>query len=143
MGRLAQAGGGDEAMISHLHVGTNDLARAERFYRPLMSRLGWRLRFSDPDRGWTGWEPAEGGRPLFLLGRPHDGREATAGNGTMIALLAKDRPTVDEVHRLAIGNGAANEGDPGLRPHYHENYYGGYFRDLDGNKISICCHNAA
>ncbi|MCG5237890.1 VOC family protein [Xanthobacter oligotrophicus] len=129
-------------MISHIHIGTNDLMAAKRFYQPLMVRLGWRLRFCDLDRGWAGWEPAEGGRPLFLLGRPQDGGIAAAGNGTMVALLALDRTTVDDIHRMAIGAGAANEGDPGLRPHYHPDYYGAYFRDLDGNKICVCCHAA-
>jgi catechol 2,3-dioxygenase-like lactoylglutathione lyase family enzyme len=43
----------------------------------------------------------------------------------------------------AIGNGAQSEGEPGLRPHYHADYYGAYFRDPDGNKLCICCHDPA
>lgn len=58
----------------------------------------------------------------------------------MVALLAQDRRTVDEAYRWAIENGAADDGVPGLRPHYHPDYYRAYFRDADGNKICICCH---
>ncbi len=130
-------------MISHVNVGTNDFAVARRFYDPLMARLGWRLRFSNSASGRAGWEPAEGGRPLFLLGRPFDGAPAVAGNGGMVALLAPDRATVDDIHHMAIAAGGMDEGGPGLRPHYHPDYYGAYFRDLDGNKLCVCCHAAA
>lgn len=129
-------------MISHVNLGINDIAAARRFYDPLMARLGWRLRFSNAASGRAGWEPASGGRPLFLLGRPYDGRPATAGNGAMVALLAADRATVDDIHRMAIEAGGTDEGKPGLRPHYHPDYYGAYFRDIEGNKICICCHAA-
>jgi predicted lactoylglutathione lyase len=61
----------------------------------------------------------------------------------MIALLSPDRPTVDEVFAMALENGGQSEGGPGLRPQYHPDYYGAYFRDLDGNKLCVCCHNAA
>lgn len=128
-------------MISHIHLGTNDLPAAKEFYSPLMAELGWRLRFYEPDKGWAGWQPEQADRPLLLVGVPFDGHHASPGNGNMVALLARDRATVDRCHRLAIENGGANEGDPGLRPHYHANFYGAYFRDLEGNKICICCHS--
>ncbi len=57
-----------------------------------------------------------------------------------MALLAPDRATVDNVYAIAMKAGALNEGPPGLRPQYHAQYYGAYFRDLDGNKICIVCH---
>jgi len=55
-------------------------------------------------------------------------------------LLAPDRKTVDACHALALAHGASCEGSPGLRPQYHPNYYGAYFRDLDGNKLCVCSH---
>jgi hypothetical protein len=60
----------------------------------------------------------------------------------MIALLAPKRALVDACHAAALKLGGADEGAPGLRPHYHPNYYGAYFRDLDGNKICVCSHHA-
>ena len=65
---------------------------------------------------------------------------AVAGNGHMIALLAANRATIDRAHATALAHGGACEGPPGLRPQYHANYYGAYFRDPDGNKLCVCCH---
>jgi predicted lactoylglutathione lyase len=82
-------------------------------------------------------------RPLFLIGKPFNGLAASPGNGQMIALLAASRKMVDLAHAIALSAGATCEGPPGLRPQYHENYYGAYFRDLDGNKLCVCCHDPA
>lgn len=127
-------------MISHIHLGTRDLARAAAFYTPLMEILGLPLRFNEPENGWAGWSNRDGGRPLFIIGRPHDGGVAAPGNGTMTAFLARSRAEVDAVHHLALTLGGADEGAPGLRPHYHPDYYGAYFCDPDGNKLCIACH---
>jgi predicted lactoylglutathione lyase len=58
-------------------------------------------------------------------------------------LLAPDRDAVDRCYARAIASGAEGEGKPGLRPRYHANYYGAYFRDPDGNKLCVCCHDPA
>jgi catechol 2,3-dioxygenase-like lactoylglutathione lyase family enzyme len=129
-------------MFSHTHIGTNDFPRAFAFYAALMPSLGCELRFSDATRAWAGWKPDAADRPLFLLGAPLDGQPASAGNGQMIAFLAASRAAVKNCYAIAIANGATDEGAPGLRPHYHPDYFGAYFRDLDGNKICICCHEA-
>jgi predicted lactoylglutathione lyase len=73
--------------------------------------------------------------------QPFDGEEPSIGNGSMIALLASRRELVDACHKIALEQGGTDEGGPGLRPQYHPNYYGAYFRDLDGNKICICSHH--
>lgn len=128
-------------MLSHITIGTKDKPRAEAFYTPIMEILGLPRR--DPAR--TGplviFTPPHGGRPFFVIADPFDGGEQSAGNGNMVALLAPDRPTVDDIHALALRQGASDEGAPGLRPHYHKNYYGAYFRDPDGNKVCIVCHD--
>jgi catechol 2,3-dioxygenase-like lactoylglutathione lyase family enzyme len=128
-------------VISHVHLGVADLARALAFYRPLLAELGLPARFEDESAGWAGWAARDGGRPLLVIGRPFDGAPAAAGNGQMLALLARSRAEVDRTHALALALGAADEGAPGLRPQYHPHYYGGYVRDLDGNKLCICCHD--
>jgi len=128
------------AMFSHIHVGVSDFDRAHAFYAPLMGELGLRQRFFDPDRRWAAWQPSNGGRPLFIIGLPFDRQAHAAGNGQMTAFAAADRPTVDRAHRTALEHGGSDEGAPGLRPHYHANYYGAYFRDPDGNKLCVVCH---
>jgi catechol 2,3-dioxygenase-like lactoylglutathione lyase family enzyme len=128
-------------MISHVHVGVADFPRAWRFYEAVMPLLGLKVRFTEPDKGWGGWQSPDRTRPLFLVGKPFDGKPAHPGNGPMTALLAPDRATVDRVHAAALAAGGTSEGAPGLRPHYHAHYYGDYFRDPDGNKLCVCCHD--
>jgi catechol 2,3-dioxygenase-like lactoylglutathione lyase family enzyme len=126
-------------MYSHTTIGANDLARAKAFYDVVLAPLGLKIRFEDDSMVGYG---LPGGRPQFLVVQPFDRREPSVGNGSMIALLAPRRALVDACHAAALAQGGADAGGPGLRPHYHRNYYGAYFCDLDGNKICICSHHA-
>jgi catechol 2,3-dioxygenase-like lactoylglutathione lyase family enzyme len=127
-------------MFSHIMLGVGDVARATDFYDGLMALLGHKLRFRE--QGWAAWQPQESDRPLFLIGRPHDGAQASPGNGSTLAFSAASRNLVDRLHVYALAHGGHDEGAPGLRPQYHPNYYGAYFRDPDGNKICVVCHAA-
>jgi len=129
-------------MFSHIFVGVSDFERALRFYSPLMNVLELQLRFCERDRPWAGWQRAGESRPLFLIGRPYDKNPHQAGNGQMVAFLAPSRGVVDQAYQTARAQGGSCEGPPGLRPEYHENYYGAYFRDPDGNKLCVACHTA-
>lgn len=127
-------------MFSHVCVGVTSFERAFGFYHQLMETLGLPLKFRDQETGWAGWMPVDAPRPLFVIGKPYNGEPSAAGNGQMFALLAANRATVDRAHAVALACGGACEGAPGLRPQYHANYYGAYFRDPDGNKLCVCCH---
>ena len=129
-------------MFSHIFVGVGDFERAIAFYNPLMEVLGIRPRFCDRNRPWAGWQSEPGPRPLFIIGAPFDRLAHAHGNGQMTAFLAGNRTIVDLAHEAALANGGVCEGPPGLRPEYHENYYGAYFRDPDGNKLCVACHAA-
>jgi catechol 2,3-dioxygenase-like lactoylglutathione lyase family enzyme len=128
-------------MLSHVFVGVTDFDRALSFYRALMAVLGIGERFCDPGRPWAGWQSSPEPRPLFLIGKPYNNRKHDAGNGQMVALLAKTRATVDQAYAVALAHGGTCEGVPGLRPDYHANYYGAYFRDTEGNKLCVVCHS--
>jgi catechol 2,3-dioxygenase-like lactoylglutathione lyase family enzyme len=128
-------------LFSHVFLATRDFGRALAFYRPLLALLGVAERFCDPAEGWAGWQSSPGPRPLLVLGKPFEG-EHEPGNGQMVALLATSRALVDQAHALALAQCGRCEGPPGLRPHYHPNYYGAYFRDPDGNKLCVACHEA-
>jgi catechol 2,3-dioxygenase-like lactoylglutathione lyase family enzyme len=130
-------------MISHVFIGITRFDRAYRFYLPVLQSLGLQLKFCDTTVPWAAWVSPQAPRPLFIISKPYNGLEAAAGNGQMIALLAPDRAAVDAAHHTALANGGSDEGTPGLRPQYHEHYYGAYFRDPDGNKLAVCCHDAA
>jgi len=119
-------------MIGYATLGTNDLERAAGFYDKIAEALGGKRVFKN-DRG-IGWSAGRG--PMLMVMKPFDGKAASVGNGTMIALSAESREKVDEVYKLALSLGGKDEGPVGARS---ERFYGGYFRDLDGNKLVVYC----
>jgi catechol 2,3-dioxygenase-like lactoylglutathione lyase family enzyme len=127
-------------VFSHIFIGVTDFDRALAFYKPVMAALGIQLRFCEPERPWAGWQSSPEPRPLFVIGKPYNGAAHAPGNGQMVAFLAESRTVVDRVYAMALANGGASEGAPGLRPEYHAHYYGAYFRDPDGNKLCVACH---
>lgn len=127
-------------MYSHVTVGTNDIRRAVAFYDPLLEGLGLARQESDLDKGHAGYAEAPEVTPQFWVTMPLDRKPATIGNGVTIAFEAADRPSVDRFHATALAHGGTDEGAPGLRAHYHPDYYGAYLRDPDGNKICCVCH---
>jgi catechol 2,3-dioxygenase-like lactoylglutathione lyase family enzyme len=129
-------------VISHVNIGITDFDRAYAFYARVLPELGLVLKFSEPGQPWAGWVSPDAPRPLLLIAKPYDGSPHQPGNGQMLALQATSRAVVDRVYAVALSLGAVSEGAPGLRLHYHPHYYGAYFRDLDGNKLCVCCHAA-
>lgn len=129
-------------MISHVFIGVTDFERAFAFYSAWMPLLDLQLKFRDADKPWAGWVSPAAPRPLFVIAAPFDGAPHHAGNGQMTALLAPSRAAVERVHAAALEAGGRCEGPPGLRPDYHANYFGAYFRDPDGNKLCVVCHDA-
>ncbi|SFI28512.1 Catechol 2,3-dioxygenase [Bosea sp. OK403] len=129
-------------MLSHIVLSTNDFERGFRFHAALFEALGHKLWFCDRAKPLAAWQPRDAPRPYFFLATPFNGAAADPGNGQMIALLAPSRAIVDRCHAEALAHDGTCEGQPGLRPHYHANYYGAYFRDPDGNKLCVCCHEA-
>jgi len=116
-------------MIGYITVGTNDMERAAKFYDELLADMGAQ-RAMESDR-FVGWSSGEG-TPMFMIIKPADGNDAKAGNGNMIALAAGSNDKVDSLYAKAISLGGTDEGAPGPRA---GTFYGGYFRDLDGNKF--------
>ncbi len=132
-------------MLTYVYVGTNDLARAIRFYDATLAPLGMqRCVTGDPawDRISAGWGVYEndGLRELaFWVGTPFNQQPVTAGNGSMVAFRARSWKEVDDFHAAALAHGGTTEGAPGLRIHYNPDFYAAYVRDPDGNKIAAVC----
>lgn len=127
-------------MFSHVFIGISDFDRALEFYRVLMEWLGLEERFCEYGRPWAGWHSPGSTRPLLIIGTSQNQQPHSAGNGQMAAFNAADRKTVDLAQKLALAKGGMSEGSPGLRPEYHDNYYGAYFLDPDRNKFCVVCH---
>ena len=120
-------------MIGYTTLGSNDLLKAKAFYGPILELFGAKQVFdSDAFLAWNNGA----GSPMFAVMKPYNKEQATAGNGTMIALLSSSPEEVDKLHAKALALGAVNEGDPGPRK---GGYYCAYFRDLDGNKLNFYC----
>jgi predicted lactoylglutathione lyase len=117
-------------MIGYVTLGTNDIARAARFYDALLAELGAKRTMEA--ESFIAWGTAADA-PMVSVIKPFDGKPATVGNGVMVALAAGSKAQVDAVHRKALELGGQDEGAPGPRG---DGFYAGYFRDLDGNKLN-------
>ena len=118
-------------MIGYVTMGTNDLEKAAGFYDQLLGVIG-AGRFMEEDR-FIAWAVAPG-QPAISVTKPHDGKEATVGNGMMVALAVDSQEKVNALHAKALELGGTDEGAPG--PRGDSGFYAGYFRDLDGNKLN-------
>ena len=121
-------------MIGYVTLGTNDLERAAAFYDDLLSLIG-AGRFMENDT-FIAWAVAPD-KPGISVTKPFDGNTATVGNGVMIALAMENPEQVDALHAKALELGGTDEGPSG--PRGDSGFYAGYFRDLDGNKLSAFC----
>ncbi len=118
-------------MIGYVTLGTNDFERAIEFYDALLATVGEnRLWTTESMAAWGSSREA----PALCIAKPHNGAPATVGNGVMVALRVKTRAQADAMHAKALQLGGQNEGNPG--PRGSHGFYGGYFRDLDGNKLN-------
>lgn len=119
-------------MIGYVTLGTNNLEKAVSFYDQLFGTIG-AGRFIETEQfvAWsTGMDQAG-----VSITKPFDGKPATVGNGTMVAIMLDSNEKVDAFYNKAIELGATCEGKPGPRGEM-SGFYAGYFRDLDGNKLN-------
>jgi len=123
-------------MIGYVTLGTNDLDRARDFYESLFKVI--KAQSFAPNDRMMMWTTKPQGAPLLGVCKPYDGKLATVGNGVMVALRVEEQDTVNTMHARALELGAENEGDPGPRAP-GSGFYGGYFRDMDGNKLVVYC----
>ncbi len=124
-------------MIDHVGIPVSDYARAKLFYQAALAPLGYSLimevQQDENDAPAAGFG-AEG-KPDFWIGG-----EGGLNKAVHVAFVAKDRAQVDAFHRAALGSGGRDNGAPGLRPHYHPNYYAAFVLDPDGHNIEAVCH---
>ena len=117
-------------MIGYVTLGTNKMDEAAAFYDALLGTLGAsRMMEAETFIAWA----TGPGAPAISIIKPADGNAATVGNGVMVAIPLDLNEKVDALHAKALELGGTDEGAPGERG---DNFYAGYFRDLDGNQLN-------
>jgi catechol 2,3-dioxygenase-like lactoylglutathione lyase family enzyme len=126
-------------MIDHVGFAVSDYARAKAFYQKALAPLGYALVMEVGADQTESGSPAAGfgigGKPDFWIGG-----EGRLEKPLHVAIVAKDRGAVDAFHRAALAAGAKDNGAPGLRAHYHPDYYAAFVLDPDGHNIEAVCH---
>ena len=118
-------------MLDHVSIAVTDFEKSKAFYLATLKPLGIEFIMGVATFAGFGAE----GKPFFWIGtgKPE-------GDRGHIAFAAKDRATVRAFHAAALAAGARDNGAPGLRPHYHKEYYGAFVLDPDGHNIEAVCH---
>ena len=124
--------------IDHTSLSVSDFAAAKAFYAAALEPLGITVLMEFP-KAVTGNVDVAGlgsnGKPFFWL--------ADAGRTTPrvhLAFAAGSRAEVDAFYKAAIAAGGKDNGPPGVRPHYHANYYGAFVIDAEGHNVEAVCH---
>jgi catechol 2,3-dioxygenase-like lactoylglutathione lyase family enzyme len=126
-------------MLDHVGIPVSDYATAKAFYLQALRPLGYDLIVEVGSSTGTSDHAGFGAgkRPQFWIstGKPLKGR-------VHFAFEAKSREAVRAFYNAAIKAGGSDNGAPGLRPHYHDNYFGAFVLDPDGHNIEAVCHLA-
>ena len=125
-------------ILDHMGISVSDFAKSIEFYRVCLAPLGISVVMEVP-KELTGGVNYSGfgkdGKPDFWIGDGHKAQTALH-----VAFAAANRASVDAFYKAAVAAGAKDNGAPGIRAHYHPNYYGAFVLDLDGNNIEAVCH---
>jgi len=125
-------------MLDHIGLAVSDFEKSRSFYQAALNPLGLGVVMEvTPEESGGGRHAGFGeeGKPFFWIGTTDRPR-----GGTHVAFTAGARAAVDAFHRAALAAGGRDNGGPGLRPHYHPNYYGAFVLDPDGNNVEAVCH---
>lgn len=128
-------------MIDHVGFPVSDFDRAKAYYLKALAPLGYTMIMEVPANLTQDGKPAAGfgkdGKPDLWIG------EGEVKHHVHVAIVADTRAAVDAFHKAAIVSGGRDNGAPGIRAHYHPNYYGAFVLDPDGHNIEAVCHKGA
>jgi catechol 2,3-dioxygenase-like lactoylglutathione lyase family enzyme len=127
--------------IDHVGLGVGDYGRSLRFYEEALAPLGLSIVMRVTKEETGGYEGAgfgRDGKPSFWIGT---GARTTPA--VHVAFVADDRAAVDAFYAEALAAGGRDNGPPGIRAHYHPDYYGAFVLDPDGHNIEAVCHKPA
>ena len=126
-------------MIDHVGIAVADAERSKRFYEQALAPLGIsRIMSVTPEQtesGGTAHGFGTDDKPFFWVGD-----NERVGEGTHVAFAVDSRARVDAFYKAALAAGGRDNGTPGIRPHYHLNYYAAFVFDPDGHNIEAVSH---
>lgn len=126
-------------MIDHTGLSVSNFARSKAFYEAALQTIGYGVMMElDPKTAGAyvaGFGELATKKPDFWI---HEGEPQRPA--IHIAFRVDTRAQVDAFHQAALAAGGRDNGAPGVRPHYHANYYGAFVLDLDGHNIEAVCH---
>ncbi len=130
-------------MIDHMTFRVSDITRTRRFYGSVMATLGYaEAYFGQHDGSQILGYGKDGKIDTWFVDGPSPWGGPSTTRGCHLCWRAASRAEVDQFHAAALAQGAPDNGPPGLRAHYHPNYYGAFVIDPDGNNIEAVCHDA-
>jgi len=128
-------------MIDHTGFTVSDYERSKAWYAKALAPIGYALKVEFPKEVTKSVAVAGFGeqKPDFWVNASGPGHDVHKP-GIHVAFRVNSRPLVDAFYKAALAAGGTDNGPPGLRPHYHENYYAAFVRDPDGHNIEVVCH---
>ncbi len=125
-------------MIDHTGVNVSNYGTSRAFYKKVLGAIGYELLMEFPASVTGGTDVAgfgQGGKPDFWISQGEPNKPPVH-----VAFSVHERALVDAFYAEAMAAGGRDNGAPGLRPHYHPNYYGAFVLDPDGHNIEAVCH---
>ena len=123
-------------MIDHITLRVKNISKSKVFYDALLQTIGYKIVLGKEDDPFRGYGPKND--PVFEI--VQEDRIHVANSNVHIAFKVLDKKTIKLFHQKALELGGVNNGEPGLRPAYGENYYASFILDLDGNNIEACLY---
>ena len=121
--------------LDHIGIQVADFDGSVAFYERALAPLGIALVMRIPEAAGVKGAGFGAGKPDFWIS---EGGRTTPH--VHVAFAARRRAEVDAFYAAAIAAGGIDNGAPGIRAHYHQNYYGAFVLDPDGHNIEACCH---
>ncbi|HEY1992016.1 MAG TPA: VOC family protein [Gammaproteobacteria bacterium] len=119
-------------MLDHVSLNVSDATQAKKFYTKALEPLGYTI-FKEYDGGFGIGESGEAS--VWT-------QEADVEKPTHLSFRAKDRKIVDAFYKAAIAAGGKDNGKPGIREKYSQDYYAAFVLDPDGNNVEAVCHGS-
>lgn len=125
-------------MFDHVGFAVSNLKKSTAFYTAALQPLGLKLLMElTAQQTGSGAHAGFGAAPKAFFWIGDHGSPCT---GMHVAFTAQTRAQVVQFYEAALKAGGRDNGKPGVRPHYHDNYYGAFVFDPDGNNIEAVCH---